>query len=391
MSGAARYRGRNRPGSQPPPDDSEDPQPERPSLEQVPELPEASAGGTQATPMEGESDETVQETSATRHARLKALILEKRQQEEILAMELELSGDNPAFRADIAGEAPIQGHKRAVSSTAETQPFRSTFHRPKTPPTFKGKDIAELDKFDIAFRAHFEAGGPYTAPDQIKLAATYLDGNPQKSWFRRPKPESPEMTWDDFILYLKGLIADPANALAYASLRLKEARQKKGQSIRDFVNYIEQLERDIPEQTKQERSAWSLLNSLHPEIRREVMRENKEITSRDQVIAAAQRQEELAEQQSKKEPRPEEKTKETSTSSRRFAGATRAPRTLTPSPKGRGGRMFKCYNCGKFGHKKEDCTAPPQSEKSENKEQAKKGSPNHNSLRDFGQEPFSGY
>jgi hypothetical protein len=88
------------------------------------------------------------------------------------------------------------------------------------------------------------------------------------------------MTWDDFTTYLKSLIADPANALAYASLRLKEARQKRGQSVRDLVEYIEQLERDIPEQSKQQREAWHLLNSLHPEIRREVMRENKEITSR---------------------------------------------------------------------------------------------------------------
>jgi hypothetical protein len=58
------------------------------------------------------------------------------------------------------------------------------------------------------------------------------------------------MTWGDFTTYLKGLIADSVNALAYASLRLKETRQKRGQSVRDLVEYIEQLERDIPEQFK---------------------------------------------------------------------------------------------------------------------------------------------
>jgi hypothetical protein len=47
------------------------------------------------------------------------------------------------------------------------------------------------------------------------------------------------MTWKDFIIYLKNLIADSTNALAYASLRLKEARQKRGQSVRDLVEYIE--------------------------------------------------------------------------------------------------------------------------------------------------------
>src|SRR5450432_1680575 len=144
------------------------------------------------------------------------------------------------------------------------------------------------------------------------------------------------MSWNDFITYLKSLIADPANAMAYASLRLKEARQKKDQSVRDLVGHIEQLERDIPEQSKQEQEAWHLLNSLYPEIRREVMRENKVITTREQVIAAAQRQEELAEQQSKKEVKAEVKAKETPTPARRIAGRRHANCTRTPS-EGEGG------------------------------------------------------
>jgi hypothetical protein len=368
MSGAAKYRNRGRAGSEVPPD-------ERQPLEQVPERAERPAGEVHASPMREESDNTVQETPAARHARLKALIIEKRQQEEIEAMEEELAGEKPAFFVDLTGETPARGHKRAAPSTAETQPFRSAFNRPKTPPCFKGKDIAELDKFDIAFKAHFEAGGPYTAPEQIKLAATFLDGNPQKSWFRRPKPEAPEMTWDEFIVYLKSLIADPANALAYASLRLKEAKQKRGQSVRDLVSYIEQLERDIPEQTKQEREAWYLLNSLHPEIRREVMRENKEIRSREQIIAAAQRQEELAEQQSKRDTKPETKAKETPAISRRFAGAKRGSHTPSSSSKEKSGEAPKCYNCGKPGHKQAECRAPPRYNKSDDKEQAKKEKP----------------
>jgi hypothetical protein len=64
--------------------------------------------------------------------------------------------------------------------------------------------------------------------------------------------------------------------------------------VREFTSYIEGLERDIPDWTERERKAWFLLNSLYPNLRKEVIKENKVITSREQVIAAAQRYKELA-------------------------------------------------------------------------------------------------
>jgi hypothetical protein len=189
MAGAAKQRARSRAESEIPPEDLERP----PPLDTVPEQGEGANSESHDSPGPGDSEETM-ETPGARYARLKALLLEKRQREEIEEMEKELSGDDPTYRAEVAGVTPAQGHKRAISSTAEMQPVRSSFNRPKTPLTFTGKDIAELDKFNIAFRAHFEARGPYSAFEQIRLAATFLDGNPQKSWFRRPKPESSAMT-----------------------------------------------------------------------------------------------------------------------------------------------------------------------------------------------------
>jgi hypothetical protein len=52
---------------------------------------------------------------------------------------------------------------------------------------------------------------------------------------------------------------------------------------------VEELEEDLLSLTPSEERAWRMLNALRPEIRHDVLRENKTITSREQVIVAAQR------------------------------------------------------------------------------------------------------
>jgi hypothetical protein len=96
MSGAAKHRGR-RTGSAAPPHIPEEP-------EQTPKEAQSQPGQSPASPGRGESDETMHKTPATRHAKLKALILERRREKEILTIKKELAGDNLAYRANIVGE-----------------------------------------------------------------------------------------------------------------------------------------------------------------------------------------------------------------------------------------------------------------------------------------------
>ena len=333
------------------------------------------AGDSPANPTPASSSGTVQqETAAARYERLKALLLEKRQLEAIGEMEKELAGEEPAFRATITDLTLAQGQKRPASPSWEDGPRRRPVNRPKTPPTFSGKDIAELDTFDVAFRAYFKVLGLTKVSEQIITAATYLTDNPQKAWDRKDLDPS-SMTWDEFIVYLKSLLADPANAMANASQRLKDIKLAKGQKVRDFRETIEQLERDIPEWTKEERDAWSFLNSLSPDLRREVLREQKEITSRDQVSASAQRFEELAEQEARKDSKGESKSKDTPASGRRFGGKKSAQRTPSSNDKTKTSEPLKCFNCGKIGHKQAECRSPPKAAKPEDKEQSKKSKP----------------
>jgi hypothetical protein len=58
--------------------------------------------------------------------------------------------------------------------------------------------------------------------------------------------------------------------------------------VRDFTNFLDELKEDIPEMSYEEQRAWSLLNSLRREVRSGVLREEREICSREQMITAAQ-------------------------------------------------------------------------------------------------------
>ena len=129
--------------------------------------------------------------------------------------------------------------------------------------------------------------------------------------------------------------------MADASLRLKNLVQRENQSVRDIATTVEELEEDLLALSPGEERAWRMLNALRPEIRREVLRENRTITSREQVIVAAQRQEELL------------KLEQMQISPRSKGQADRLRDTREMRSESRAER--RCYKCRQLGHIARDC------------------------------------
>ena len=82
-------------------------------------------------------------------------------------------------------------------------------------------------------------------------------------------------------MWAKSLVADPANRMADASLRLKNLVQSKNQSVRDITTTVKELEEDLLVLSPGEERVWRILNALRPEIRREILRENRIIINRE--------------------------------------------------------------------------------------------------------------
>lgn len=269
-----------------------------------------------------------------RHERLLLAIRKKRQIDEIEEMEQELrTGVSPARRALSAGTSPM--------------PPSTAARKAQAPPIFKGTSLKELRDFQQGCEVFFDAIDEHDTRRRIATAASYLRDLPLQEWSRRT---STPATWEAFTRFLRNTIADPANRMGNASLRLKKAEQKEGQSARQFASYIEELEEDIPEMSQEEQRAWILLNGLRPSIRSGVLRENRTVASRAQVLSAAQRQEELlAEGQVTSTPTGQAAGDTGERPGKRVRSATESVSTA-------------CYQCGKEGHFRREC--PGNKEKS---------------------------
>lgn len=274
------------------------------------------------------------------HARLQGQLAERRKRREIQEMRRELEG--LATDTALTGETPANRKRGVSSSTSTSEASKRLYIRPKTPPIYEGKNIRELQGYEAAWKVYLDAvaireNRMLEDSESIALAATFLRGSALDAWGRCTETSRPQ-TWNGYLGWLRNLVADPANRVGIASLRLKHLVQGERQSVRDLVTYIEGLEQDIPALSTEELRAWTLLNCLRDDIRKEVIRENRTISSREQVITSAQRQEELL----------KGATPESNIGEKPARGVRSAPRSESK-------KDLMCYKCGKEGHFAREC------------------------------------
>jgi hypothetical protein len=238
MSGAARQRGRGRrlrstennssgemeeevagepTGAHTPPDDSHDTRTQADSDQQ--EAQEAQEA--QETPLLEEH-----------HAILMAQVKQKRMIAEVASMQQEIAGDTPTNYVAIEGTS-LPYHKRHASSYSE--PLLPKHIKLGEPPSFSGTSVKELQTYEVGWKNQFKAmpelaGDDYSS--RIATAATYLKGVAAEAWARN---KTTFTKWEDYIRFLRGVLADPATRKSDALLRLATKTQKDTQTVRDLL------------------------------------------------------------------------------------------------------------------------------------------------------------
>jgi hypothetical protein len=188
---------------------------------------------------------------------------------------------------------------------------------------------------------------------RIAVAASYCRDEALSQWTRLiEKPQS----WTAYEKVLRDMIQDPANRMGSALLSLKRVQQRDGQTIRELASYIEELEEDVPELSIEQQRAWTLLNALQPDLRAAVLREERVIRTRGQVISTAQRLRELGVVASESQPKRKRADSEIHGAREHEKRAeSRGAEARVESRESRTVRGRTCFTCGKEGHVARDC------------------------------------
>jgi hypothetical protein len=326
----------------------------RPSIEPTSPTP---TGGPQIQPT---TVEQVTLSIAEQHEQLKRRLLEKRLLDEIPLMEAELRGERPARAVDIEGTSHPFRYGRDDESNLSKHAGRIESKR------FSGKSVAELQTYISHWTARFETMQDVSEPGRIKVAALSLDGTASNKWSTRDK-NIPVDTWDEYIDFLKDVIQAPGNRTKTALLGAWRTRQRDDESMTDFC-LRKRLSRDnIPEMTKDQELAWMMLIDMRLDVAAAVLSKFTALPSSNEVEEEAHRQEGIlnttkvgsSNKRINKDTPSGGPSKRGARGSHSYRGGHRAggstfqyPKSDSP-PEG-----YVCYNCGKPGHYRKECTKP---------------------------------
>jgi hypothetical protein len=255
-----------------------------------------------------------------------------------------------------------------ASSVRGSDDYNTPELQPEKLNQYYGKTVREHREWTGSAENAFRLAPRKFKQDPARIAWTvqFLRGTPATTWQNLALNSAlDEFTWEEYKALLLNLIEDPENRQLDAAQRYADARQRVGQSVQEFNQYLLALESQLDEDYTPEQRRTHLWTKLVPEIRSQIQQYQDIPNTRDAIVALATRIEKT---------HGRKRTASTNEHSRHIkprldsAPTTQAPRgrgtslnrqqsnrgnTLNPS--GRDLATVECFSCGKKGHYSNRC------------------------------------
>ena len=260
------------------------------------------------------------------------------------------------------------------------------------PSRYRAHNFREYTAYIRSCENRFDSRPQEFATDESRAlyVRAWSEGDTQNAIYRYLQNTEKTSTWDDLKKFLLGLLAPKAQRRQDAARAYFTAKQRRDQNVNAFITYLEGLEENLPPSTNASRVAH-LAQALRLDISVEIMTQGTEPTEYNDLVAAAERAEQIVRIRSgalreDRQPQqsahiePNAKPYRAANSTSRLEGRFRPTRTWTApstqarlsttnrtpinprpvvSPKTaytpRDKSKDSCRSCGKLGHWEKDC------------------------------------
>ena len=142
-----------------------------------------------------------------------------------------------------------------------------------------------LRRCEIAYAVNTKA-----YPDvktQIFYASQFLTGATLDTWLRYERQQVGQPSWNEYKKVLRDLLQEPVTRQATLALKYDQAYQKPGQGVRDFVNYLDELELEAEFGYTDKQRLQHLQAKLTPSLRMTLNNYQQTPTTRQGLINLA--------------------------------------------------------------------------------------------------------